>query len=91
MVAGPDFGISSSREAAVWALHDDGFRVIIAPRFGDIFRTNAGKRGLLAVVLDETHVNRLWKFLEQHHGAPVTVDLERCQLTQPATPLTRAS
>ena len=78
MVAGPDFGIGSSREAAVWALQNYGFRVVIAPRFGDIFRTNAGKSGLLVVLMSEARVERLWAYLEASPGATVLVDLERC-------------
>ena len=76
LIAGPDFGIGSSREAAVWALQNYGIRVVIAPRFGDIFRTNAGKSGLLAVVLDEQKVNELWDYLDANQGASVVVDLE---------------
>lgn len=78
LVAGMDFGIGSSREAAVWALQGNGFRVVIASRFGDIFRTNAAKSGLLAVQLDEPVVERLWDYLDAHRGASVTVDLDRC-------------
>ena len=77
LVAGTDFGIGSSREAAVWALQDYGFRAVIAPRFGDIFRTNAGKSGLLAVELAESKVERLWDYLDANPGAPITIDLER--------------
>lgn len=61
LVAGPDFGTGSSREHAVWALRDYGFRVVISPRFGDIFRGNAGKQGLLAAVVSEADVERLWR------------------------------
>lgn len=78
LVAGTDFGIGSSREAAVWALQGNGFRCVIAPRFGDIFRTNAAKSGLLAVQLAEHDVERLWDLLEANPGASVTVDLDRC-------------
>ena len=78
MVAGLDFGIGSSREAAVWALQNYGFRVVIAPRFGDIFRTNAGKSGLLVVEVPEERVGRLWDYLEASPGTTVNVDLERC-------------
>jgi len=77
LVAGPDFGIGSSREAAVWALQDYGFRAIIAARFGDIFRSNCAKSGLLLVELDEERVHALWDVLEVTPGARVTVDLER--------------
>ena len=76
LVAGPDFGTGSSREHAVWALQNYGFRVVIAPRFGDIFRGNAGKAGLLAAQVDEKVVQKLWDHLEDHPGATVTVDLE---------------
>ena len=64
LVAGPDFGTGSSREHAVWALLDYGFRVVIAPRFGDIFRGNSLKAGLLTVVLPEKIVQRLWDDIE---------------------------
>jgi 3-isopropylmalate/(R)-2-methylmalate dehydratase small subunit len=76
LVAGPDFGTGSSREHAVWALQNYGFRAVISPRFGDIFRGNAGKAGLLAAQVDEKVVQRLWEHLEEHPGATVTVDLE---------------
>lgn len=77
LVAGVDFGIGSSREPAVWALQGYGFRVVIAPRFGDIFRTNAAKSGLLAVQLEDSVVERLWSYLDAHPGATITVDLDR--------------
>ncbi len=76
LVAGIDFGTGSSREHAVWALQGYGFRVVIAPRFGDIFRGNSGKAGLLAAQVDEKVVQRLWDHLESNPGATVTVDLE---------------
>ena len=76
LVAGPDFGTGSSREHAVWALQDFGFKAVLSPRFADIFRTNSGKAGLLAAQVDEKVVQRLWDHLEQHPGAVVTVDLE---------------
>ncbi|PPF41179.1 3-isopropylmalate dehydratase small subunit [Rathayibacter sp. AY1A2] len=75
LVAGPDFAIGSSREHAVWALRDFGFRVVISPRFGDIFRGNAGKQGLLAAVVSEPDVERLWKIIEGTPGIEPTVDL----------------
>ena len=81
LVAGVDFGIGSSREAAVWALQDAGFRAVIAPRFGDIFRTNAAKSGLLAVPLGEPQVERLWDYLDARPGATLNVDLERCRVS----------
>jgi len=76
LVAGPDFGTGSSREHAVWALQDHGFRVVVSSRFADIFRSNAGKAGLLAAQVDEKVVQRIWDHLDEHPGATVTVDLE---------------
>jgi 3-isopropylmalate/(R)-2-methylmalate dehydratase small subunit len=76
LVAGPDFGTGSSREHAVWALKDYGFRVVLAPRFADIFRGNSGKQGLVAGQLAHEDVEQLWKLLEQAPGTAVTVDLE---------------
>ncbi|MFL6002271.1 MAG: 3-isopropylmalate dehydratase small subunit [Nocardioides sp.] len=76
LVAGPDFGTGSSREHAVWALQNYGFKAVISPRFGDIFRGNAGKSGLVAAQVDEKVVQRLWDHLESEPGAVVTVDLE---------------
>ncbi|SDQ71860.1 3-isopropylmalate dehydratase small subunit [Actinopolyspora saharensis] len=75
LVAGPDFGTGSSREHAVWALKDYGFRVIISSRFADIFRGNAGKQGLLAAQCEQSDVELLWKLLESEPGTEVTVDL----------------
>jgi 3-isopropylmalate/(R)-2-methylmalate dehydratase small subunit len=77
LVAGTDFGIGSSREHAVWALTDYGFRAVIAPRFGDIFRTNATKAGLLPVILPEATVSALQDAIEADPGTEVTVDLGR--------------
>ena len=76
LVAGPDFGTGSSREHAVWALQNYGFKVVISPRFADIFRGNSGKAGLLAAQVDEKVVQRLWDLLEAEPGTQVTVDLE---------------
>ncbi|MFL6179118.1 MAG: 3-isopropylmalate dehydratase small subunit [Actinomycetes bacterium] len=75
LVAGPEFGTGSSREHAVWALQNYGFRVVISPRFADIFRGNSLKGGLLTVELDESVVERLWDLVEANPGAEVTVDL----------------
>ena len=75
LVAGPDFGTGSSREHAVWALMDYGFRVVISARFGDIFRGNSGKGGLLAAQCDQSDIELLWKLLENEPGTEVTVDL----------------
>jgi 3-isopropylmalate/(R)-2-methylmalate dehydratase small subunit len=76
LVAGPDFGTGSSREHAVWALLDHGFKAVIAPRFGDIFRGNSLKAGLLTVLLPEDVVERLWAAIEADPALGVTVDLE---------------
>ncbi|WP_026403812.1 3-isopropylmalate dehydratase small subunit [Actinomadura rifamycini] len=77
LVAGPDFGTGSSREHAVWALQQYGFRVVIAPRFGDIFRNNSTKMGLLPVVLTGEQVERLQALVEQDPALEITVDLEK--------------
>jgi 3-isopropylmalate/(R)-2-methylmalate dehydratase small subunit len=75
LVAGPEFGTGSSREHAVWALQNYGFRVVLSPRFGDIFRGNAGKAGLLAAEVDDKVVLRLWDLLESEPGTTISVDL----------------
>ena len=75
LVAGPDFGTGSSREHAVWALRDYGFRVVLSPRFADIFRGNSGKQGLLAGVISEQDAERLWAAIEAEPGITATVDL----------------
>jgi 3-isopropylmalate/(R)-2-methylmalate dehydratase small subunit len=79
LVAGPDFGTGSSREHAVWALKDYGFRAVLSSRFADIFRGNAGKQGLLAGQLAQDDVEMLWKILEAEPGTQVTVDLHARQ------------
>jgi 3-isopropylmalate/(R)-2-methylmalate dehydratase small subunit len=76
LVAGPDFGTGSSREHAVWALLDYGFRAVISPRFGDIFRNNSTKAGLLTVVLPPSEVEALWRAVEADPRLPATVDLD---------------
>ena len=76
LVAGPDFGTGSSREHAVWALQDYGFRAVISPRFADIFRGNALKGGLHPVQLDDAVVARLQDLAEADPSAEITVDLE---------------
>ena len=80
LVAGPDFGTGSSREHAVWALTDYGFKAVISPRFGDIFRGNSLKAGLLTVVLAEKIVQRLWDDIGDDPTTEVTVDLVECQV-----------
>jgi 3-isopropylmalate/(R)-2-methylmalate dehydratase small subunit len=76
LVAGPDFGTGSSREHAVWALQDSGFKVVISSRFADIFRGNSGKGGLLTAVVDQSVVEALWEATESDPATPITVDLE---------------
>ena len=75
LVAGPDFGTGSSREHAVWALKDYGFRVVLASRVADLFRGNSGKQGLVAGIVEQEDVELLWKILENEPGTEVTVDL----------------
>lgn len=76
LVAGPDFGIGSSREHAVWALMDYGFRVVLSSRFADIFRGNASKTGLVAGVVAQEDIEKLWETLEATPGMEITVNLE---------------
>jgi 3-isopropylmalate/(R)-2-methylmalate dehydratase small subunit len=76
LVAGADFGTGSSREHAVWALQNYGFKVIISSRFADIFRGNSLKGGLLTVILEIAEVEALWAAIESDPGTPITVDLE---------------
>jgi 3-isopropylmalate/(R)-2-methylmalate dehydratase small subunit len=75
LVAGSDFGTGSSREHAVWALMNYGFRVVLSSRFADIFRGNSGKQGLLTAQLAQDDIELIWKYLENEPGASVTVDL----------------
>ncbi len=81
LVPGPDFGTGSSREHAVWALQNYGFRVVIGSRFGDIFRSNSGKAGLLVAAVDQKIIEELWDYIEAHPAAPITVDLVEQQIT----------
>ncbi|GHB72799.1 MULTISPECIES: 3-isopropylmalate dehydratase small subunit [Streptomyces phaeochromogenes group] len=76
LIAGPDFGTGSSREHAVWALQNYGFKAVISSRFADIFRGNSLKNGLLTVVLEQKIVDALQELTEKDPKAPVTVDLE---------------
>jgi 3-isopropylmalate/(R)-2-methylmalate dehydratase small subunit len=80
LVAGPEFGTGSSREHAVWALRDWGFRAVVAPGFGDIFRGNALKEGLLPVELESSAVEALWALVEADPAVSVTVDLAHREL-----------
>ncbi|MDQ0993254.1 3-isopropylmalate dehydratase small subunit [Streptomyces sp. V3I7] len=76
LVAGSDFGTGSSREHAVWALQNYGFKTVISSRFADIFRGNSLKNGLLTVVLEQDTVNALWELVEKDPQAEITVDLQ---------------
>ena len=80
LLAGPDFGTGSSREHAVWALQDAGFRVVVSSKFADIFRGNAGKSGLLTAGITQDVVDRLWTIVEAEPATEVTVDLESREL-----------
>jgi 3-isopropylmalate/(R)-2-methylmalate dehydratase small subunit len=77
LVPGPDFGTGSSREHAVWALQNYGFKVVIGARFGDIFRSNSGKAGLLVAAIDQKIIEELWDYIEEHPSSPITVDLQK--------------
>ncbi len=81
LVPGPDFGTGSSREHAVWALQNYGFKVVIGARFGDIFRGNSGKSGLLVAVVDQKIIEELWDYIEAHPASPLTVDLRERTIT----------
>ncbi|MBA3527944.1 MAG: 3-isopropylmalate dehydratase small subunit [Propionibacteriaceae bacterium] len=81
LIPGPDFGTGSSREHAVWALQNYGFKMVIGSRFGDIFRSNSGKSGLLIAVVDQKIVEELWEFVEANPSSPLTVDLEAQEIT----------
>ena len=75
LVAGPDFGTGSSREHAVWALRDYGFKAVLSSKFADIFRGNAGKQGLVAGVISEADTERLWAAIEANPGVSITINL----------------
>ncbi|WP_037143740.1 3-isopropylmalate dehydratase small subunit [Rhodococcoides fascians] len=77
LIAGENFGVGSSREMAVWALQNYGFKVVLAPRFGDIFRGNSLKNGLLTITLEQHQIDLLWKAVETAPSEPITVDLLR--------------
>lgn len=81
LVAGPDFGTGSSREHAVWALRDYGFAAVLSSRFGDIFRGNAGKQGLLAAQLSEKDIETIWLIIDEHPGIEASVDLTAKMVT----------
>lgn len=76
LIAGSDFGTGSSREHAAWALKDYGFKAVLSSRFADIFRSNAGKNGLVAAQLEQSDIELLWKVIDNNPNTEVTVDLE---------------
>ena len=81
LVAGPDFGTGSSREHAVWALKDYGFKAVLSSRFADIFRGNSGKQGLVAAEVAQSDIELIWKEIENHPGTEITVNLEARTVT----------
>ncbi len=88
LVAGPSFGVGSSREHAVWAIQQSGFNAVIAPSFSDIFRNNCAKNGLVPVIVAESVVQQLWQIIEADASAEITVDVERLQIEVPSHGLT---
>ena len=88
LVAGPSFGVGSSREHAVWAIQQGGFNAVIAPSFSDIFRNNCAKNGLVPVVVAESVVQQLWQLIEADASVEITVDVERLQIEVPSNGLT---
>lgn len=81
LVAGADFGTGSSREHAVWALMDHGFKVVISPKFADIFRGNCGKAGLVAAKLDQADIEEIWNAIDSNPGLELTVNLADQSIT----------
>ena len=88
LVAGPSFGVGSSREHAVWAILQGGFNAVIAPSFSDIFRNNCTKNGLVPVVLSEPTVNRIWEVIEADANAEITIDMQRLTVEIPSAGIT---
>ena len=84
LVAGPSFGVGSSREHAVWAIQQGGFDAVVAPSFSDIFRNNCTKNGLVPVVVPEAVVHQIWAAIEADHTVEITIDVERLTLEVPA-------
>ena len=84
LVAGPAFGVGSSREHAVWALHQHGFEAVIAPSFSDIFSNNCTKNGLVPVVLPEAMVETIWAAIEADHETQIIVDVQKLRVEVPA-------
>ncbi len=88
LVAGPAFGVGSSREHAVWAIQQGGFDAVIAPSFSDIFRNNCTKNGLVPVVLPESTVEAIWAAIEADPTAKIVVDMERLAVEVPSVGIT---
>ena len=88
LVAGPSFGVGSSREHAVWAIQQYGFDAVIAPSFSDIFRNNCTKNGLAPVVLPESAVEKLWALIEADANTEITIDMERLTVEVPSAGFT---
>jgi 3-isopropylmalate/(R)-2-methylmalate dehydratase small subunit len=88
LVAGPSFGVGSSREHAVWAIQQGGFDAVIAPSFSDIFRNNCAKNGLVPVVVPEATVEAIWAAIEADPTTEITVDVERLSVEVPAAGIT---
>ncbi len=88
LVAGPSFGVGSSRERAVWAIQQGGFDAVIAPSFSDIFRNNCTKNGLVPVVVPESVVTAIWDAIEADHTVEITIDVERLTVEVPAAGIT---
>ena len=90
LVVGPDFGTGSSREHAVWALQNYGFKVVLSSRFADIFRGNSQKMGLLTVILPQEEIEKIWKKVESAPDTKITVDLEAKTVTYDTTSISFA-
>ncbi len=88
IVAGPSFGVGSSREHAVWAIQQGGFDAVIAPSFSDIFRNNSTKNGLLAVILPEDTVHAIWAAIDADPNVEITIDVARLTVEVPAAGIT---
>lgn len=84
LIAGPSFGVGSSREHAVWAIQQYGFNAVIAPSFSDIFRNNCTKNGLAPVILPLSSVEKLWELVETNPATEITVDMERLLVEVPS-------
>ena len=90
LVAGPSFGVGSSREHAVWAIQQGGFDAVIAPSFSDIFRNNCAKNGLVPVVVPEATVEAIWLAIEADPATEITVDVERLSVEVPSAGITHS-